>query len=268
MGEGSEMVEESAGRESRPAPGSASATRVNFLTAEGLVKSFGRRVVVNGVSIRVDAGEIVGLLGRNGAGKTTAFRLIMGLLRPDAGKVILYGQDVLKLPMFLRARLGVGYLAQEPSVFQRMTVEDNIMAVLEMQPGLTREDRARRLDELLEGMGLTPRRKSMAFTLSGGERRRLEIARSLVTRPRLMLCDEPFVGVDPIAVSELKAHLRKLRSDGMGILITDHNVRDTLSVTDRAYIMDEGRIWIHGTPEEIVRNEDARKKYLGAEFSM
>ncbi|MCX7804111.1 MAG: LPS export ABC transporter ATP-binding protein [Planctomycetota bacterium] len=241
---------------------------VPLLSAEHLVKSFGKRVVVNDVSIVVRAGEIVGLLGRNGAGKTTAFRMIMGLLRPNSGRVLLYGRDVSRLPMFKRARLGLGYLAQEPSVFQRMTVEDNLRAVLEMQPGFDDAFRERRLEELLSELGLQPRRAGMAFTLSGGERRRLEIARALVTNPKLMLCDEPFVGIDPITVSELKNHLRRLRDGGMGILLTDHNVRDTLSITDRAYIMDEGRIWIHGTPEEIVRNAEARRIYLGADFAL
>ncbi|MCY3021448.1 MAG: LPS export ABC transporter ATP-binding protein [Planctomycetota bacterium] len=237
------------------------------LVSKGLTKRFGKREVVRGVDLQVGTGEVVGLLGRNGAGKTTTFRMIMGQLAPDGGTVIYENRDITHLPMYLRANRGIGYLAQQPSVFQRMTVEDNLMAVLELQEP-EKKKRAARVEELIHGLGLDTVRKSMAAVLSGGERRRLEIARAMTLRPRVVLFDEPFSGIDPIAVSEIQQILRELRTSGVGILLTDHNVRETLTITDRTYIMDDGKIWIHGPPREIVQNEEARARYLGQDFRL
>ncbi len=238
-----------------------------LLQAQGLCKRFGKREVVRGVNLEVGAGEIVGLLGRNGAGKTTSFRMIIGMLKPDSGIVRFDLRDITAYPMYRRANTGMGYLAQEPSVFQRLTVEDNLMAVLELQVP-EKKERTIRLDQLIHKLGLETVRRSQAGTLSGGERRRLEIARAMTLKPRVVLFDEPFAGIDPIAVNEIQNILRDLKREGMGILLTDHNVRETLMITDRTYIMDEGKIWIHGSPREIVENPEARQRYLGHSFRL
>lgn len=238
-----------------------------LVQVEGLSKRFGKREVVRGVDLEVGAGEIVGLLGRNGAGKTTTFRMIMGILKPDSGWVRFENRDITKLPMYARANRGLGYLAQEPSVFQRMTVEENLLAVLELKVS-GKQDRDIRLNQLIRELGLETVRKSLASTLSGGERRRLEIARARTLQPRVVLFDEPFAGIDPIAVNEIQNILRDLKSAGVGVLLTDHNVRETLTITDRTYIMDEGRIWIHGSPKEIVNHPEARRRYLGHDFRL
>ncbi|GAG02486.1 unnamed protein product, partial [marine sediment metagenome] len=217
-----------------------------LLEVEGVKKGFRGRTVVNSVSFSVEEGQIVGLLGPNGAGKTTSFKMIVGMLTPEAGKVLFKGEDVTRLPMFRRARKGMGYLSQEPSVFQRMTVRQNLLAVLEAR-GMRKRERRSRSDSVLEEFGLTHVARSKAFSLSGGERRKLEIARALITEPALLLLDEPFSGVDPIAVSGLQNVIRDLSRKGMGILLTDHSVRETLKVTDRAYIIREGNILVHGT---------------------
>ncbi|HEY3322984.1 MAG TPA: LPS export ABC transporter ATP-binding protein [Planctomycetota bacterium] len=238
-----------------------------MLEAKGLVKWFGKRQVVCGVDLQVGPGEVVGLLGRNGAGKTTTFRMIMGLLNPDGGKVTLDHRDISRVPMYERANRGIGYLAQQPSVFQRMTVEENLLGALELQER-SRDKRHARVEELVKKLGLEVVRHSMASVLSGGERRRLEIARAMSLRPKVVLFDEPFAGIDPIAVSEIQNILRELRTLNIGILLTDHNVRETLAITDRTYIMDEGKIWIHGPPQEIVANAEARERYLGQDFRL
>lgn len=238
-----------------------------LLQAQGLKKSFGKREVVRGVDINVGPGEIVGLLGRNGAGKTTTFRMIMGMLQPDAGSVRFDHREITRLAMYARANRGLGYLAQEPSVFQKLTVEENLQAVLELQVP-ERKKREAKLEELIRMLGLETVRKSRAATLSGGERRRLEIARAMTLNPKIVLFDEPFAGIDPIAVNEIQNILRDLKRAGVGVLLTDHNVRETLNITDRTYIMDEGVIWIHGSPREIVNHPEARKRYLGHEFRL
>ena len=239
-----------------------------LLEARRLVKSYrGRGRVVNEVSFAVDPGEIVGLLGPNGAGKTTTFRMTVGMLRADSGEVRFRDADVTRMPMYRRARLGVGYLSQEPSIFRNLTVEENVLAVLETLP-LGRAERREALERHLAELGLTPVRRTIAHALSGGERRRLEITRSLVTSPRLLLLDEPFSGVDPIAVSEIQDIVLRLRERGMGILLTDHNVRETLSITDRAYIIYSGEILRQGTSRELVEDEIVRKVYLGERFRM
>jgi lipopolysaccharide export system ATP-binding protein len=238
-----------------------------ILQAKGLRKRFGTREVVRGVDLAVRAGEIVGLLGKNGAGKTTSFRMVIGLLKPTAGTVSFRGRDVSQLPMYKRARLGMGYLAQEPSIFARMSVTDNIAAVLEIID-IPDSERAARLERLIGEFGLGKVRESRAATLSGGERRRLEIARALATEPELLLFDEPFSGIDPIAVFEIQEVIYDLRAKGLGILLTDHNVRETLAITDRAYIMEEGSIWLEGEPAELVNHPDARRLYLGERFQL
>jgi lipopolysaccharide export system ATP-binding protein len=236
-----------------------------LLEASGLIKAFKGRRVVDGASFHVEAGEIVGLLGPNGAGKTTSFRMTVGLTVPDAGRVQLRGRECTRLPMFQRARLGMGYLPQERSLFQRLSVADNLLAVLEAMPYTHRERReeARRLMEELEIAHLE---RSIAETLSGGEQRRLELARSLATRPAVLLLDEPFAGVDPIAVQEIQALIHRMRDKGIGILITDHNVRETLQATSRAYVIDKGKILCEGTPERIVADPRVREVYLGHSF--
>lgn len=234
----------------------------SLLEATGLMKSFGRRAVVNEVGVEVRQGEIVGLLGPNGAGKTTTFYLITGLIKPDAGRIALDGRDLTRAPMFRRARAGIGYLAQEPSVFRRLTVEQNVMAILETR-GLPREARRARLEELLRELGLEHLRRHRAYSLSGGERRRLEITRALVAEPRFMLLDEPFAGVDPIAVHDIQTIVAGLRQRGIGVLITDHNVEQTLEIVDRAYIMYEGRVQAAGSVRELVFNERVAELYLG-----
>jgi lipopolysaccharide export system ATP-binding protein len=238
-----------------------------LLQVEGLVKRFGKREVVSGVDLEVGAGEIVGLLGRNGAGKTTTFRMIVGMLRPDHGTVRFEFHNITRLPMYQRANRGLGYLAQEPSVFQRLTVEENLLAILELQIP-ERARRLARLEELIRALGLQTVRKGVAATLSGGERRRLEIARAMTLKPKIVLFDEPFSGIDPIAVAEIQDILRDLKTQNVGILLTDHNVRETLTITDRTYIMDEGKIWIHGSPREIVNHPEARERYLGQGFRL
>jgi lipopolysaccharide export system ATP-binding protein len=250
----------------------ATATQVNTASAvalagRGLVKSYGARRVVDGIDVHVQSGEIVGLLGPNGAGKTTTFYILVGMIRPDAGSVLLGGSDISQLPMYKRARRGVGYLPQEASVFRRLTVEDNIMAILETQ-GYSAAERRTRLEALLTEMRLGHVRKNHGNELSGGERRRVEIARALTTEPRFMLLDEPFSGIDPIAVADIQQTVSHLRERGMGILITDHNVRETLRITDRAYIMYDGRILLSGTAEALASDPEARKIYLGERFQL
>ena len=238
-----------------------------LLEVEGIKKRFRGRTVVNNVSFTVEEGQTVGLLGPNGAGKTTSFRMIVGMLTPEAGTVHFRGEDVTGLPMFKRARKGMGYLAQEPSIFQRMTVRQNILAVLEAR-GMAREERNERTDRTLEEFGLTRLAGGKAHSLSGGERRKLEMARALATSPSLLLLDEPFSGVDPIAVSGLQEVIRSLGKRGIGILLTDHSVRETLKVTDRAYIIREGNILVHGTSEFLINDPEAREHYLGRDFEM
>jgi lipopolysaccharide export system ATP-binding protein len=238
-----------------------------LLQTEGLVKVYGGRRVVNGVDISVRRGEVVGLLGPNGAGKTTTFYMTVGLVRPDGGKVFFDGNDVTHWPMHRRARLGMGYLAQEPSVFRKLTVEENLLAILETLP-ISAEERRFRLDYLLDELDIKPLAKNKAYTLSGGERRRLEITRALVTGPKLMLLDEPFSGVDPIAVYEVQQIVAELRKKGLGILITDHNVRETLSIVDRAYLICEGKVEREGNRDFLVNDPKSRELYLGPRFSM
>jgi lipopolysaccharide export system ATP-binding protein len=239
----------------------------SVLRADGLRKVYRSRAVVDGVDLELHQGEVVGLLGPNGAGKTTSFYIIVGFIRPDRGEVHLDDRDISRLPMYKRARLGIGYLPQESSIFRKLTVEENILAILESL-SLSRGERQQRLDALLELMGVTHVRKSRGFELSGGERRRVEIARALVTNPRFMLLDEPFAGIDPIAVADLQTCVQQLREQGLGILVTDHNVRETLSITDRAYILYEGRIELAGTAAEIVNSDKAKAIYLGEKFRL
>jgi lipopolysaccharide export system ATP-binding protein len=235
------------------------------LEARDLRKSYAGRTVVDGVSFHVAPSEVVGLLGRNGAGKTTSFRMTIGMIDADAGRVLFEGRDISGLPMYKRARLGMGYLAQEPSVFQRLTCEQNLLAILETLD-VPRAERRRRAAELLEQFGLTHKARHAARTCSGGERRKLEIARALITRPRLILLDEPFSGVDPIAVEDLQEEIKSLRSRGIAFLITDHNVQQTLRICDRAYIIDEGKKFAVGTPRELINDELVRRVYLGSLF--
>ena len=245
-----------------------------ILEARGLVKYYGRRKVVDGVDFEVDAGEIVGLLGSNGAGKTTSFRMTTGQVTPNDGKVTFTGRDVTCLPMYQRARLGMGYLSQETSVFRKLTVEQNILAILEVMPiyrslgrKLTKAERYRKTEEVLAKFGLTELSKNNAARLSGGEKRRLEIARCLVCDPLLILLDEPFTGIDPLTIADIKDIVRKLRDQGIGILITDHQVREVLTITDRSYLIKGGKVRTHGTPQQIVRDPIAIADYLGSGFS-
>ncbi|MCG3149297.1 MAG: Lipopolysaccharide export system ATP-binding protein LptB [Verrucomicrobiae bacterium] len=238
-----------------------------LLHTEQLVKIYGGRRVVNGVDINVKRGEVVGLLGPNGAGKTTTFYMTVGLVKPDDGKVFFAGHDVTRVPMHKRARLGIGYLAQEPSVFRKLTVEENILAILETLP-LSAAERKFRLDYLLDELDIAPLRKNKAYTLSGGERRRLEITRALVTAPKLMLLDEPFSGVDPIAVYEVQQIIGELKKKGLGILVTDHNVRETLAIVDRAYLICQGKVEVEGPKEFLINDPKSRELYLGPRFSM
>ncbi len=243
------------------------AASANGIEAVGLVKTYGRRPVVRGVSLHVRTGEAVGLLGPNGAGKTTVFYMITGLIAADNGTILLDGRDVTMLPMFRRARLGVGYLPQEPSVFRGLSVADNIRAILEVR-GLPRAERERVLSELLHEFQIEHLAHSPAVALSGGERRRLEIARALAANPRYMLLDEPFAGIDPIAINDIRQLVRKLTARGIGVLVTDHNVRETLGLIDRAYIIHDGEVLTEGTPDEIVAHPDVRRHYLGEDFSL
>jgi lipopolysaccharide export system ATP-binding protein len=240
---------------------------MQILKTENLVKSFRGRCVVNDVSLAIQQGEVVGLLGPNGAGKTTTFYIIVGLTSPDRGQVFLDGKDITLLPMFLRARSGISYLPQEPSVFRKLTVEENILAILQTLP-LNGKQRRERMDELVEELGLRHVCKNQGFMLSGGERRRVEIARSLVISPSFILLDEPFAGIDPIAVFDIQRIISHLRAKQIGILITDHNVRETLKVTDRAYIINEGRIFRSGTPVELAGDDQVRELYLGEGFRL
>ena len=237
------------------------------LRTENLTKSYGGRTVVRGVNVEVASGEVVGLLGPNGAGKTTTFYMTVGLTGPDSGRVILDGQDVTDDPMYVRARKGIGYLPQEPSIFRGLTVEQNLLAILETM-GLDAVERRRRLRALLAELNLTPLAQAPAHTLSGGERRRAEITRALVVSPKFMLLDEPFAGIDPIAVTDIQKIIFHLKDRGIGVLITDHNVRETLRITDRAYIVHEGVIFKSGTPASLAADEEVRRIYLGSEFRL
>ena len=232
-----------------------------------LVKSYRGRVVVNGISLHARCGEVVGLLGPNGAGKTTTFYMVVGLVRPDSGRIVLNGHNVTRLPVYKRAREGLGYLAQEPSVFRKLTVEDNLMAILESLP-LARPQRRERCEELLASLKLTKVARQRAYTLSGGERRKLEIARALVRRPTILMLDEPFSGVDPLAVYDIQQIVLGLRAQGLGIIITDHNVRETLSIVDRAYLVFDGRVLREGSSDFLINDETARELYLGRGFRM
>jgi lipopolysaccharide export system ATP-binding protein len=247
--------------------GTAVSTNGKLLATDKLVKEYHQRRVVNGVSITVEAGEIVGLLGPNGAGKTTTFNMVVGVIKPDGGAVRFNSRDISRLPMHKRARLGMGYLTQEPSIFRKLTVEQNILAILETCR-LSRAERAVRLKYLLAELDMAGLAKSMAYTLSGGEKRRLEITRALVTSPKLLLLDEPFSGIDPIAVYEVQKIVRRLKERGLGILVTDHNVRETLKLVDRAYLIHKGEVVYEGDAEQLVNDPKAREIYLGPEFNL
>jgi lipopolysaccharide export system ATP-binding protein len=238
-------------------------SNVSLLNVRGLVKSYGRRRVVDGVEFEVNPGEIVGLLGPNGAGKTTSFRMACGMIDPDAGNVMLAGKDVTKWPMFRRAKEGgMGYLAQESSVFRKLSVQKNLLGVMEMI-GMSRKIRNRRAEQLMEQFGIAKLRKSKAMSLSGGERRRLEIARALVSDPQIILLDEPFTGIDPVTIDSIQSIIRDLRDRGIAILITDHQVRETLEITDRSYVIRAGQVLCHGRPREVINHPEARKHYFG-----
>jgi lipopolysaccharide export system ATP-binding protein len=240
---------------------------MHLLEIKGLSKSYDGREVVKGVDLSVKRGEIVGLLGPNGAGKTTTFYMVVGVIAPNAGSIIFDNYDITSLPIHARARFGIGYLSQEPSIFRKLTVEENIMAILETLP-INRAERKHKLESLLEELNIARLAKSRAYTLSGGERRRLEITRALVTNPSFILLDEPFSGIDPIVVNEAQEIIKELRDRGLGILLTDHNVRETLSITDRAYLIADGRILISGSAEDLINNPQAREIYLGEKFRM
>ncbi len=239
----------------------------SILEAHNLVKVYKKRTVVQGASYSVRQGECVGLLGPNGAGKTTSFYMIVGMVRPNSGAVVLDGRDITHAPMYKRARLGIAYLPQEASIFRRLTVEENILAILQLQR-LSRQQRQQRLEQLLEEFGIAHIRKSKGYMLSGGERRRTEIARALASNPRFILLDEPFAGIDPIAVEDIMNMVQRLKERNIGVLITDHNVHETLSITDRAYILIEGKVFCAGTPEEIAANPEVRRLYLGQHFTL
>ena len=241
--------------------------KISILSAENLVKRYKSRTVVKGVTLYLNQGEVVGLLGPNGAGKTTTFYMMVGMVKPNKGEVYLDNSEITSKPMFKRAKLGISYLPQEPSIFRKMSVENNIRAVLQMQH-MTRSERKQRLEELLVNFNITHIRKSKGYMLSGGERRRCEIARSLAANPKFILLDEPFAGIDPIAVMDIMWMIRNLKAQGIGILITDHNVHETLSITDRAYILIDGEIYTAGTAEEISSNPEVRRLYLGETFKL
>ena len=240
---------------------------MHLLETRNLIKSYSGRRVVDGVSIKIHRGEIVGLLGPNGAGKTTTFYMVVGIVRPDGGQILFDNKDITRMPIHKRARLGMAYLPQEPSVFRKLTVEENIMAILETLP-LSRAERENRLKAALAELNLLHLAKSKCYMLSGGERRRLEITRALLTHPMFLLLDEPFSGIDPIVVYEAQQIILGLKQRGLGILLTDHNVRETLSITDRAYLIADGKILFEGTPQELVNNPEARKMYLGKDFKL
>lgn len=258
---------DSIGQENSAANGDSQSVPENSLSAHNLQKTYGRRRVVNDVSLSVSRGEVVGLLGANGAGKTTTFYMMTGLERAEAGKIFLGGKDVTGLPMYLRARLGLGYLPQEPSIFRKMSAEQNILAVLETMK-ISRKDRFARLEELLSEFGISHVRRTRGDALSGGERRRVEIARCLATQPQYILLDEPFAGIDPIAIDDIREIILYLKNRAIGILITDHNVRETLGITDRAYIMAEGKILRSGEPKMLVEDAEVRRLYLGERFTL
>jgi lipopolysaccharide export system ATP-binding protein len=261
------VISETAPTSSPTQPAAKQVAEEHVLVTEQLVKIYGGRAVVNGIDIKVRAGEIVGLLGPNGAGKTTSFYMIVGLVRPNSGRVVFSGRDVTRYPMYKRARLGMGYLPQEESIFRKMTVEQNIMAILQTLP-LSKYERKQRCEHLLHQFGIERIAKNLAITLSGGEKRRLTIARSLVTEPTLLMLDEPFSGVDPIAVYDVQQIVVNLRKSGLAILITDHNVRETLSIVDRAYLIFEGRVESEGTKDFLINDPISRQLYLGERFQM
>ena len=240
---------------------------MQVLRGRSLVKSFRKKKVVDDVTVEVREGEVVGLLGPNGAGKTTTFHMVVGLTRPDSGSVFLNDQEITSLPMYLRARGGISYLPQEPSIFRKLTVEENVLAILETLP-LKPQQKRQKLAEVLEELGLADKARSRGYTLSGGERRRAEITRALVTSPSFMLLDEPFAGIDPIAIGDIQKIVHHLKARKIGILVTDHNVRETLKITDRAYIMNAGKILCAGTPEELANNEEVRRLYFGEDFRL
>lgn len=260
-----ELLDETPVMPAQPSAGRAEAVRV--LRSEALFKQYKKRTVVNDVSIMVKRGEVVGLLGPNGAGKTTTFYMIVGMIRPTGGKVFLDDKDISSQPMYKRARMGIGYLSQEASVFRKMSVQENILAVLEMMD-LSRSERAERCNELMEDFGIANLAASKGYTLSGGERRRTEIARALATNPEFILLDEPFAGIDPIAVEDIMRIVHDLKNRGIGVLVTDHNVHETLSITDRSYLLFEGKILKSGTPEFLANDPDARRLYLGEKFKL
>ncbi len=238
-----------------------------LLETQNLVKSFKGRTVVQGISLSIESGRAVGLLGPNGAGKTTTFYMMVGLVRPDSGRVMIDGQDLVEMPIYERARLGLGYLPQDASVFRKLSVEENLFVVLDNLK-ISRKEKRARAERAIADLGIGHLAKQKAMTLSGGERRRLEIARSLTLEPKFLLLDEPYAGIDPLAVAEIQVIIKNLRDRGIGIVITDHNVRETLSSCDEAYLVKEGKIWVHGTPNEIVNNESARRFYLGEGFRL
>lgn len=241
---------------------------MSSLTTQGLVKQFGRTTVVDNVDITVSSGEVVGLLGPNGAGKTTCFYMICGLVRRDQGTILLDGKDISGLPMHQRARKGIGYLPQEPSIFRRLTVRDNLLAVLEALPDLDRDVRQQRADEMLERFGITHKASDYGYSLSGGERRRVEIARAISLRPSFMLLDEPFAGIDPISIIDIQKLIQELKDMHIGVLITDHNVRETLGICDRAYILTQGKVLTEGSAEHILAHDEVRSVYLGTGFRL
>ena len=238
----------------------------DILQVEHLSKYYGRKHVVKNVSFSMTSGDITGLLGPNGAGKTTSFYMIVGFIKSNGGRILINGENIASLPMYRRSRLGIAYLPQEPSIFRKLSVEDNIRLVLESQSGMTKKDRKEKLESLIEGFGIQKVRKQYGYTLSGGERRRTEIARALATDPKFLLLDEPFAGIDPKAVYEIKQIIRKLSDDGIGILLTDHNVRDTLEITTKAHVISDGEILVSGTREELLSNQEAREIYFGRDF--
>src|SRR3990167_3456096 len=240
---------------------------MHLLETKGLRKVYGKRRVVDSVDINVKRGEVVGLLGPNGAGKTTTFYMVTGIVPPDQGRIIFDRQDITNMPLHMRARYGIGYLSQEPSIFRKLTVEENIMAILETL-GFSPRERKRRSNELLDELKIGHLRRNKAYTLSGGEKRRVEITRALVTNPMFILLDEPFSGIDPIAVAECQEIIKELKGKGLGILLTDHNVRETLAITDRSYLMADGKILISGTKDDLISNPQAREIYLGEKFTM